>query len=388
MLAVIADDLTGAAELAGIGITYGMAVELVIGRHPDSINPQSNADLLVVSTDARSVPEAEAVQEMTGVSAAIRTMKPDLIFKKVDSVLRGHVVAETSAQLTVLGLKRALIVPANPALGRILIDGHYYVQGQLIHQTHFSKDPEFPITKSNVLKRLAVNDARVIVQSPTAPMLQSGIIIGEVGTQGDLLTWASRLDEHTLPGGGSGFFTAILESRYALKKTVRSSGKLGMCRLYVCGSAFGHSVELVKNAAMAGNFVCYIPNALIRTGKNDSAAFADWVACVAARFQRHEQVIMAVDAESKVDTQGLAGHLRAIMAKAVKRVLDQIPVDELIIEGGSTASAVLHEMDVARLVPVQELAAGVVRSAVIGNRHLHITVKPGSYRWPTDLWKF
>ncbi|UFH52670.1 four-carbon acid sugar kinase family protein [Spirosoma sp. KNUC1025] len=383
MIAVIADDLTGAAELGGIGIAYGMKVELAM-----SVNPRSTAELLVIATDARSVAEVDAVREMTGVSAALRTMNTELIFKKVDSVLRGHVIAETKAQITVLGLERALIVPANPALGRILIDGHYYVQGQLIHQTHFSKDPEFPITESNVMKRLSANDVSITVQPPTTTSLQSGIVIGEVGTQGDLMAWASRLDDQTLPGGGSGFFTAILEARYALKRTKRLSGTLGLCRLYVCGSAFGHSVELVKKAAMSGNFVCYMPNALMISGGEHQAELTNWVTSIVRCFQRHEQVIIAIDAESDVDTQGLAVQLRTIMAEVVKRVLDQIPVDELIIEGGSTASAVLREIGVKRLSPTQELTAGVVRSAVVGNNHLHITVKPGSYRWPAILWDF
>ncbi|GAB3996933.1 four-carbon acid sugar kinase family protein [Spirosoma daeguense] len=386
MIAVIADDLTGAAELAGIGKTYGLTVELAIGRHSASVNQQSTADLLVIATDARSVSEAEAVQEMTAVSEMLRTMKPQLIFKKVDSVLRGHVVAETKAQLKVLGLAKALIVPANPALGRILIDGHYYVQGELIHETHFSKDPEFPITESNVLKRLAVNDASLSVQPPTVPSLQSGIVIGEVGTQGDLKAWASRVDEQTLPGGGAGFFTAILSTAYTARCS--SVPSFGSCKLFVCGSAFGYSVDLVKKAAMTGNFVCYMPKALMQSDDQEPVELANWVAQIVSCFQRNEQVIMAVPAESVVDSCKPAVCLRTLMAKAVKQVLDQVSVDELIIEGGSTASAVLREIDVTRLAVAQELAAGAVRSRALEKPELHITVKPGSYQWPTDLWTF
>ncbi|RYF47763.1 MAG: hypothetical protein EOO39_47925 [Cytophagaceae bacterium] len=67
-------------------------------------------------------------------------------------------------------------------------------------------------------------------------------------------------------------------------------------------------------------------------------------------------------------------------------MLAQTSIDELIIEGGSTASAVLREIGVVRLVPTNELAPGVVRSKALNNYTLHITVKPGSYRWPVDLW--
>jgi uncharacterized protein YgbK (DUF1537 family) len=384
MIAVIADDFTGAAELAGIGLTYGLTVELAM-----SVNPNSTADLLVIATDTRSVSEPEAVQEMANVSATLYTMKPQLIFKKIDSVLRGHVIAETKAQMDVLNLEKALVVPANPALGRMLIDGHYYVQGELIHQTHFSKDPEFPITESNVLKRLSVNDVSISVQPPTATSLQPGISIGEAGTQGDLMAWTSHIDEQTLPCGGAGFFGAILGTRYVSERTERQENVLGTRKLYVSGSAFGHSVELVKKAAITENCVCYMS----KPDGQDADKLTNWVTEVITCFQRHDQVIMAI--ESSIS--GSAVQLRSEMAKAVKQVLDQIPVDELIIEGGSTASAILREIGVTRLTPVQELAPGVVRSSTLEkvgrstdsrNNKLHITVKPGSYRWPPDFWPF
>ncbi|GAB3688771.1 four-carbon acid sugar kinase family protein [Spirosoma flavus] len=379
MIAVIADDLTGAAELAGIGRTFGLTVELAM-----SVNPQSTADLLVIATDARSVSESEAVQEMTQVSAMLRTMKPQLIYKKTDSVLRGYVIAEVSAQLNVLNLDKALIVPANPALGRMLIDGHYYVQGELIHQTNFSQDPEFPITESNILKRLSVDNVALSVLPPTTTSLQPGIIIGEAGTQGDLKTWAGRIDEQTLPGGGAGFFEAILSTHYVPKREPSPEITLGNRRFYVCGTAFERSAELVKKAALVANCVCYMPDNLAQSVDQEDDELTNWADQIVTYFERHEQVIIAIDA----NTTGQAVQLRSAMAKTVKQVLDQISVDELIIEGGSTASAVLREIGVTQLAPTHELATGVVRSLAIGHEPLYITMKPGSYRWPTELWTF
>ncbi|MBD2705143.1 four-carbon acid sugar kinase family protein [Spirosoma sp. BT702] len=379
MVAVIADDLTGAAELAGIGLSFGLTVELAM-----SVNPQSTAELIVIATDARSVSESEAVQEMSEVSATLRTMKPQLIFKKTDSVLRGYVIAEAKAQLDVLDLEKALIVPANPALGRMLIDGHYYVQGQLIHQTHFSTDPEFPIIESDVLKRLSVNDVPLTVQPSTTASLQPGIVIGEAGTQGDLKIWAGRIDEQTLPGGGAGFFEAVLGTRYVPKRIPSPEIILGNRKFYVCGTAFGRSVELVKKAAVAKNGVSYMPKNLLNSVDQEAAELANWVERIVACFERHDAVIIAIES----NTSGQAIQLRSVMAKAVKQVLDQVSVDELIIEGGSTASAVLREIGVTQLAPTHELATGVVRSAAIDHEPLYITMKPGSYRWPTDLWSF
>ncbi|GAB4021424.1 hypothetical protein GCM10028808_66210 [Spirosoma migulaei] len=390
MIAVIADDLTGAAELAGIGLTYGLTVELAM-----SVNSQSRAELIVIATDARSVSESEAVQEMTDVSEALGAMQPDLIYKKVDSVLRGHIIAEVHAQLVVLGLTKALIVPANPALGRTLVDGHYYIHGERIHTTHFAEDPEFPITESAIQKRFSgATGLQVLAALSILP--NEGIIIGEAEKQADLHNWVNHLDKQTLPIGGSGFFAAILDSLQLPKKPIDELVSLNECRLYVCGSSFGDRVELVKSAKEAGHAVSYMPSQLTNVGGLMSVALANWATEIAGYLQRKKQVILAIDPDSTEGKTGMALHLRTVMAMVVKEVLNQVTVHELIIEGGSTAASVLREIGITRLEPVQELATGVVRTRAIKTaeyrpagcrpEELYITVKPGSYQWPPALW--
>src|ERR1700761_4620702 len=139
MIAVIADDLTGAAELGGIGLRYGLRTEI-----RTSVGTAAGADLLVIAADSRSKSEAAAVEEMTTITRQLRLLQPGWIYKKTDSVLRGHVIAELKAHLQALDFQSALMVPANPALGRTIRDGHYYLNGEPIHESSFSADPEFP----------------------------------------------------------------------------------------------------------------------------------------------------------------------------------------------------------------------------------------------------
>ncbi|HUP10623.1 MAG TPA: four-carbon acid sugar kinase family protein, partial [Niastella sp.] len=137
MIAVIADDFTGAAELAGIGLRYHLKVELGA-----QVNKETKADLFVVATDTRSLSEAEAVQEMEKHTRELMALQPEMIFKKTDSVLRGHVLAEMRAQLSLSGFEKAVLVSANPALGRTISDGQYYLQGKPVHESSFSHDPD------------------------------------------------------------------------------------------------------------------------------------------------------------------------------------------------------------------------------------------------------
>src|SRR5688500_7067066 len=120
MIAVIADDLTGAAELAGIGLRYGLRAEVVtafIGK--------TDADLLVISMDSRSMNKADAIRKASETTAALLALQPEYIFKKVDSALRGYVAEEIAAHLKILQLKKAVLIPANPVLGRKIVNGIY-----------------------------------------------------------------------------------------------------------------------------------------------------------------------------------------------------------------------------------------------------------------------
>ncbi|MDB5190444.1 MAG: four-carbon acid sugar kinase family protein, partial [Segetibacter sp.] len=113
MIAVIADDLTGAAELGGIGLKYGLKAEIAT-----EVDVNTKAELLIISANTRSIKEDDAVGKIKQITTDLLALHPKFIYKKIDSVLRGHVVAELKAQMEVMQAHRALIVPANPSLNR------------------------------------------------------------------------------------------------------------------------------------------------------------------------------------------------------------------------------------------------------------------------------
>ncbi len=380
MLAVIADDLTGAAELGGIGLNSGLKVEI-----SSKVNPSTEADLLVIATDTRSKTEIEAVAEMEKVSRLIAQLNPQLIFKKVDSVLRGYVLAETSAQLEALNLGRALLVPANPALGRTIENGSYLIDGKPIAETAFSGDPEFPAKSSDVIKLLRAGNQSVTVKKTDEELPSEGIIVGEAATEADLTRWAEFSGSGSLLAGASGFFRAILKQTELSKPHTHTltNESLTGALLYVCGSAFAKSTHLVKKIFNSGGSVSYMPEE-INFGDN-SADMDKWSNEICNLIRENGKAIIAIDSESKIYLT--ASELRSTMALVVKTVFEKLTIDELIIEGGSTASSVLKQLQIDTLEPVNEYATGVIRSKVI-DRGLHITLKPGSYSWPKHVWAF
>jgi uncharacterized protein YgbK (DUF1537 family) len=70
------------------------------------------------------------------------------------------------------------------------------------------------------------------------------------------------------------------------------------------------------------------------------------------------------------------------MAAAVKEIVENNPIKEMLVEGGSTANAILRALNMDAIHPINEVMRGVVR---MQSNQLYITVKPGSYILPTPI---
>ncbi|WP_207492351.1 four-carbon acid sugar kinase family protein [Aridibaculum aurantiacum] len=379
MIVVIADDLTGAAELGGLGLKYGLEVEIVT-----EVDKNTDADLLIISADTRSVSEEEATAKIKEITTRVLALQPELVFKKIDSVLRGHVLAEAKAQMEVMGLDKALIVSANPSLGRTIKNGTYYFNGAPISESSFSNDPEFPVTTSKVTEMLRVKSEVVRVINANDPLPAVEIVVGEVEDNSDLDKWATRVDGQRMLVGAAGFFNAILATRFEKVEEVEKPLVLEEPMLFVCGTTFYKSRKVIREVRDKGGPVSYMPAEIIN---NDATAegYTNWSKSIATHLLESQKAIVAIDeASTKLAS---AGELREKTAGVVQQVLEQVAVKELVVEGGSTAASIIGKQQFKKLIPVQELSPGVIRMKVEG-QDLFMTIKPGSYDWSPGLWMF
>jgi uncharacterized protein YgbK (DUF1537 family) len=385
MIVVIADDLTGAAELGGLGLRYGLSVEIVT-----IVNPDTAVDLLIIAMDTRSMPEAEALAAMSRLTSVIKHLQPTLLYKKVDSVLRGHVIAELNIHLQQLGLKRAILVPANPAFGRTISGGKYYINGKPIHLTSFANDPEFAISSSEVNDMLRSKDDEVYYQAPDEELQETGIILGECGCEDDLLLWAANADSQTLMAGGSGLFKAMLtwlKLKPANQPLIKPD-ELGWPALFVCGSTFNKSKQLVEKANKNDGSVSYMPQAIVSMTEPPEELFELWADEVCALLLNHNKAIIAVDERTTAGIEIIQGALRDKNAKVVEKIIEKIALKELFVEGGATGAAIIKRLGINKFIPVNEFSTGVIRMKTGEQKTLFLTLKPGSYDWPSYIWHF
>ena len=229
---VIADDITGAAEIAGIAFACGEDVRLVCGC--DTATYSTN-ETTVIATDTRSMSETEAVAETRYIASSI-IHHPSSIFKKTDSALRGHVVAELLTLMQAMGYERVVYLPANPSKGRIIRNGTYYINNVPICETDFSFDPEFP--------------ARTSVLKERFPDVESkGIIMPDAESEEDIHNVISTYnDGKAIFAGAADLFNGMIGMKCGrIKKSIThhtSAISHQTSTLILCGSTQSKALDL------------------------------------------------------------------------------------------------------------------------------------------------
>jgi uncharacterized protein YgbK (DUF1537 family) len=162
---MIADDITGAND-SGVHLARCGWKTTVLFDLDESL--LSDQEAIVLDTDSRSLPAAEAfrlVKEKADFSRKIFP-QPDIVFKKMDSTLRGNIGAEIDAVCEVFQPDFVMISPGYPSNGRKVIDGSYYLHGQSLHETEIAKDPKTPVLKSSVVELLREQTEHAVVRVP------------------------------------------------------------------------------------------------------------------------------------------------------------------------------------------------------------------------------
>jgi D-threonate/D-erythronate kinase len=377
-IGIIADDLTGAAELAGVAWRFGFTAELHTG-----LNRVPHSEVLAIDTDSRHCTEAEATRRVTAATRCLELLGVEWIYKKVDSVLRGCVLPEIQAILRVLRLKRALLVPANPSRGRIIQHGIYLIDGTPVDQTDFRNDPQHPRNSSLVLEILGDKGSAIVsICRPDEPLPALGVVIGEAAAPADLQVWAGRLEATILPAGAAEFFAAILESgKGAAHFPARpiSLRSVDGPALFVCGSKSASTQGFLDDCRRRGCPVVRMPEAFFQKSGFRATLMRQWAREVTTAFERCPRVVVAIDQPAR---EGSAEIFGEILVTVVKLVLSQVPVKQINVEGGATASLLMRVMGWSCLSLMQEVSPGVVMLRVGSSIPIAITIKPGSYEWP------
>jgi D-threonate/D-erythronate kinase len=390
MLVVLSDDFSGAAEIGGIAHRYGLRTEIQL-----SLNVDSSADVIVLDTDTRMLSESDAIRKISDIGVSIKTLRGSpILFKKVDSVMRGHLVSEVNALFNIFQFGRVLILPANPSRGRIIQFGKYFIEGKPLDESIFSQDPDFPATSADIaIKMIHPRSNLTHLHVSPGDTLPNGMLItGNIQSKDDLKKYVSKTNESDLCCGAAELFEVFLENLgYAPQATwaTQSHSSDTAYTLIVNGSTVKNANEITLYA-QSEIAVLSLPAKIEGThflfSEKDALV---WRKMVLDALTSRRAVVVSIDQPIQHSKTMSEMFLKQFIV-LIQYITDHMNMNKIhfCLTGGATASSIIRHLEQEKLFVKNEIIPGVVTLAMINNKEeAYFTIKPGSYAWPSSIVK-
>lgn len=203
-IGILADDLTSAADGAGPFVCAGRRAGIGRGRSPSRPLPVQAIDM-----GSRSMPPERAAWQVRQLTASLAA-RP-ILYKTVDSTLRGHVTLEMEACFRASGRKTLVFAPAFPAAGRTTVGGIQFVDGVPVAESIYGRDLVHPALHSEL--------------AHLVPHSIADVILLDARTQQELDEQVARLPSpQSILWVGSPGMAVALARRFALPQ-IPSDGK-------------------------------------------------------------------------------------------------------------------------------------------------------------------
>lgn len=389
-LAILADDLTGACDAAAPFSATGLTT-LVTWR----LGATPAADVLTVSTDSRHLTEEEATDRnrsaLVHMSRIWGGRRPDWIYKKIDSTLRGHPGAELAVIMAVLGTQRALVAPAFPAQGRTTVGGQQRVHGRPLEETDFGRqaltsclpDAFGRWARGAPIRSIALETVMcgggAVCQALDVP--GPALFVADAETEADLaaLAQAARASDLQLLCGSAGLSRALtlaLDLTPAVAAPALPA-RAGGPVLVVAGSRHPRTIGQVETARQQGAAVVRARE-LVGANAGEPAP-AETILRAAAFLAEGRDVILTTAGlgESPLGSLGLAERL----GQMVSALLAARQIGGLVLTGGEVALAACLALGSTTLWMQGEVEPGAVVGRLVDGRWpgLPVVTKAGGF---------
>lgn len=370
-LGVIADDFTGATDIASFLVQNGLPT-IQFNGVPEGHDDVS-AQAIVISLKSRSCPAQQAIDQSLAALAWLQQQGCDRFYFKYcstfDSTEHGNIGPVTDALLAALGETQTVISPSLPVNGRTVYQGYLFVADQLLSESGMRHHPVTPMTDSNLV-RLMTRQAKGQAAVINAAQLDKGAEavgkqLGELKAQGinyvvldalneqHLLTQGEALKETVLVTGGSGLAIGIArawatqQQNSDAEQAGRPQGESAVVISGSCSQMTNRQVQAYRQQAPSHEV-------LVERCLDDAEGYAqelcDWVA--ANTQQPLAPLLFATaDAQQLQAIQQQYGAARSSEAvehlfAAVTRELKSRGWQRFIVAGGETSGVVAQSLGV------------------------------------------
>ena len=377
---VIADDLTGANEIASIMLRKGKKFPVLndfVGNN--EIRKLWNIyEGLVFNLNSRNLSEEKAYDRTKDFLISLGGIKKRLIYKKIDSTLRGNVGKEIDAVLDTGCVDIAVLVPALPLMERITVGGYHLVQGVPVGRTSYAQDftdshlPE--LLRGQSVCQIGYVGLQTVERGPDVIFQRlikeyekgSSIIVCDCCSQDDLRNIKQvilNLDLEVLPVGSAGLFEALL-----YQDEPRS-----VPYLIVCGS-LNQITRLQLTKVISGERCGYLeldPSSSLSGGEEDE--LKRLLVEGESILNQGKSLVIATresgwETEKRQKDNMMRSQINHSLAHLAKYFIKSFSFAGVIVTGGDTAMALLESLNANTIEIVDELEPLVPVGIIKGGR--------------------
>lgn len=403
-LGCIADDFTGATDLASMLARSGVNVSLRIGVPLST--PENTAEIEVIALKTRSISASKAIEESLSALKWLKEAGAKKYFFKYcstfDSTAEGNIGPVSEALMNELKVDQTIYCPAFPENGRSIYMGNLFVGQKLLSESSMKDHPLTPMNDSNLMRLLSAQVSRrvgladrIVVNSGVNSLKEKLIslkendvphVIVDAVADTDLDTIASACQDMDFVTGGSALAMPLAEFYKASGKISANDNsfmnkKLNTGSIILSGSCSEMTIIQVKNFIQRGAAAFQLDP--IDLAENGVKKVLDWLssqdftkniiiyATSDPDTVKKVQAELGVDMAGKIVEQGLSEC--AIAAR-------ELGIKNFIIAGGETSGAITKALNVRQLDIGIEIAPGVPWTfSGKRNNQIALSLKSGNF---------
>ena len=409
LLGCIADDFTGATDLANNLVRAGMRVVQTIGVPSGPLN--APADAVVVALKSRTIPAAEAVAQSLAALRWLQAGGAQQIYFKIcstfDSTAKGNIGPVTEALMDALGADTCIATPAFPDNGRTVFKGHLFVGDVLLSDSGMRDHPLTPMTDANLVRvlqaqsvrRVGLVDHRTVAAGANAIRARmhelksqgTPLAVADAVSNDDLMRLGLALAGERLVTAGSGVAIGLPQN-FGISPRASASQlppAQGRCAV-VSGSCSQATNRQVAAFIKAGGAALAVDAMRAASGAQVVAEALAWASEELSQgpgrpllvySTAEPAAVKAVQQQLGVDRAGAL--LEDTLAAIAKGLVQQHGVQQLVVAGGETSGACVQALGVTQLQIGPQIDPGVpwchATPPGAGPGGLHLALKSGNF---------
>ena len=401
-LVIIADDLTGALDTGVQFSKKNMSTIVTTDLNFNFEDICKEADVVVVDTESRHIPAAEAKERVKSVLSKFNKEEIRFFYKKTDSTLRGNLGSEVEGFMEGLNINEVSFIPAFPSGKRTVKDGVLYVNNVKLAETQFAMDILNPVTDSfipDIIKKQSdINVKLKDINKEFSPLddKEKHIYIfdsenmEDMENIGKVLYNKNKLNYTIGDAGFAEILTHYIKSDTKKEEIILEDDRI----LFVCGSVNITSLKQCKYAEKIGycSDSLKFGNIISEDYKNsdnyitDKEYFKEKInnnKKFLLRTSDSEDVIKkAIEYTEKnsISMEDLTSNIANSTGQLVSDLIREHEIRNLIIFGGDTLMGILKNIGCQYIIPVSEIFPGVVFTRAVGkDTAINVITKAGGF---------